>query len=164
MSGGSRSYQWQDPRPVWAQSRDLPGLEILRREIAGMLPPSPISVALRLELREVSEGKAVFAGAPGEDHYNAVGGVQGGWTTSLLDAAIGSAVFTTLPAGVGYTTLELKVNFTRGITVETGVLTALGQVVHGGRRVATAEGRVFDRRDKLYAHATATCLIQPKDR
>jgi uncharacterized protein (TIGR00369 family) len=79
---------------------------------------------------------------------------------TLLDSAMGCAVHSTLPAGAGYTTLELKVNFVRPITSETGRILCEGTVVHRGGRVATAEGRVFAEADgALLAHGTTTCLI-----
>jgi uncharacterized protein (TIGR00369 family) len=102
----------------------------------------------------------VFAAVPGPEHYNPIGSVHGGLAATLLDSAMGCAVHSTLPAGVGYTTLELKVNFTRPITSETGRILCEGTVVHRGGRVATAEGRVFAEADgKLLAHGTTTCLI-----
>ena len=73
---------------------------------------------------------------------------------------MGCAVHSTLPAGSGYTTLELKVNFTRPISEATGRIRAEGTIVHRGGRVATAEGRVFaEDSGKLLAHGTTTCLI-----
>jgi uncharacterized protein (TIGR00369 family) len=69
-------------------------------------------------------------------------------------------VHTTLPAGSGYTTLELKVNLVRPISAETGEIRCEGTVVHRGSRVATAEGRVVRTADgKLLAHGTCTCMI-----
>jgi uncharacterized protein (TIGR00369 family) len=90
--------------------------------------------------------------------------VHGGLAATLLDSAMGCAVHSTLPAGKGYTTLELKVNFTRPITSDTGRIVCEGTVVHRGGRVATAEGRVIaERSGKLLAHGTATCLILSLD-
>jgi uncharacterized protein (TIGR00369 family) len=109
---------------------------------------------------EAEEGRVVFACVPGHQHYNPIGTVHGGLAATLLDSAMGCAVHTTLPAGAGYTTLELKVNFTRPITSETGRVLCEGSVVHRGGRVATAEGRVVaEGSGKLLAHGTTTCLI-----
>jgi uncharacterized protein (TIGR00369 family) len=88
------------------------------------------------------------------------GTVHGGLAATLLDSAMGCAVHSTLPDGSGYTTLELKVNYTRPITVATGRILCEGTVVHRGGRVATAEGRLWaERSGKLLAHGTTTCLI-----
>jgi uncharacterized protein (TIGR00369 family) len=109
---------------------------------------------------EVEEGRAVFAVEPGPQHYNPLGTVHGGLAATLLDSAMGCAVHSTLADGEAYTTLELKVNFTRPITAETGPVTCEGVVVHRGARVATAEGRVIaEESGKLLAHGTTTCLV-----
>ena len=96
---------------------------------------------------------------PGEQHYNPIGAVHGGIITTILDSVMGCAVHSTLPAGVGYTTLELKVNFVRAVTHRVGPLRCEGKVVHGGRQVATADATLTDLNGKLYAHATSTCMI-----
>jgi uncharacterized protein (TIGR00369 family) len=136
------------------------GLETLRALAAGDLPGAPIGELLGFAPVEVEEGRVVFAAEPGPEHYNPIGSVHGGLAATLLDSAMGCAVHSTLPAGVGYTTLELKVNFTRPITSETGRILCEGTIVHRGGRVATAEGRVYAEADgKLLAHGTTTCLI-----
>jgi uncharacterized protein (TIGR00369 family) len=136
------------------------GLEVLRAIAAGELPGAPIAELLGLEPIEAKEGRMVFAAVPEHRHYNPIGTVHGGLAATLLDSAMGCAVHSTLPAGVGYTTLELKVNFTRPITSDTGRILCEGTIVHRGGRVATAEGRVFEEANgKLLAHGTTTCLI-----
>jgi uncharacterized protein (TIGR00369 family) len=136
------------------------GLEVLRAIAAGELPGAPIAELLGFEPIEAEEGRMVFAAVPEHRHYNPIGTVHGGLAATLLDSAMGCAVHSTLPAGVGYTTLELKVNFTRPITSDTGRILCEGTIVHRGGRVATAEGRVFEEASgKLLAHGTTTCLI-----
>jgi uncharacterized protein (TIGR00369 family) len=136
------------------------GLEFLRAIAAGELPGAPIADLLGFAPVEAEEGRVVFAAVPEQRHYNPIGTVHGGLAATLLDSAMGCAVHSTLPAGVGYTTLDLKVNFTRPITSETGPILCEGTVVHRGGRVATAEGRVFAEADgALLAHGTTTCLI-----
>jgi uncharacterized protein (TIGR00369 family) len=138
----------------------MTGLELLRAIAAGHAPGAPIADLLGFEPVEAEEGRVVFASTPRTDHYNPIGSVHGGFAATLLDSAMGCAVHTTLGEGLGYTTLELKVNFTRPITSDTGRVLCEGTVVHRGGRVATAEGRVIAERDgKLLAHGTTTCLI-----
>jgi uncharacterized protein (TIGR00369 family) len=109
---------------------------------------------------EVEEGRAVFAATPTELHYNPIGVVHGGFAATLLDSAMGCAVQSTLPAGVLYTTLEVKVNFARPLTCDTGRVLCTGTIVHRGRTVATAEGRLTaEATGKLLAHASTTCLV-----
>ena len=138
----------------------MTGLEFLRAIAAGELPGAPIADLLGFAPVEAEEGRVVFAAVPEQRHYNPIGSVHGGLAATLLDSAMGCAVHSTLPAGVGYTTLELKVNFVRPITSETGRILCEGTLVHRGGRVATAEGRVFAEADgALLAHGTTTCLI-----
>jgi uncharacterized protein (TIGR00369 family) len=113
----------------------------------------------RFDLAEVEHGRAVFEGTPRLEHYNPLGTVHGGYAATLLDSCMGCAVHTTLPKGIGYTTLEFKISLVRPITADTGLVRAEGKVVSGGRRVATSEGRLTDSRGRLLAHATTTCLV-----
>lgn len=155
----SRTYSWQDPLATAQASRGLAGLDFLRKIVAGELPPPPIADTLDYRLLEVEEGRAVFGITPAEIHYNPIGMVHGGIPCTLLDSAMGCAVHTTLPARVGYTTLELKVNIVKAIGKDTGPLRAEARLVHAGRSTAVAEGRLTDAAGKLYAHATTTCMI-----
>lgn len=155
----TRTFTWQDPLPVAEAGRRMSGLDLFRALIAGELSAPPIAQALGFRLAEADTGRVVFTGMPAEYHYNPIGVVHGGLAATLLDSAMGCAVHSTLPAGVGYTTLEIKVNYIRAITVQTGELRAEGTVIHAGSRTATAEGRLTGTDGKLYAHGTTTCLI-----
>jgi uncharacterized protein (TIGR00369 family) len=160
MQPRERTVTWDDPVASATRGAGLPGIEYLKAIADGSVPPPPIAVLLGFELVEVEEGRAVFAVTPGEFHYNPIGVVHGGLAATLLDSAMGCAVQSTLPVGSGYTTLELKVNFVRAITRDTGPIRCEGRVLHEGRTVATAEGRVIaERTGKLLAHGSATCLV-----
>ncbi len=135
------------------------GLQILEALLAGDLPLPPMAVTLDCVPVRIEPGQAVFQGRPGARHYNPMGTVHGGWFATLLDTAMGCAVHSTLPASKAYTTLELKLNLVRALTEATPMVRAEGRLVHGGRRVATAEGQLFGPDGKLYAHASTTCLI-----
>ena len=102
----------------------------------------------------------MFSGTPAEFHYNPIGVVHAGLVLTLMDSALGCAIQTTLPAGLGYTTLETKGNMVRPISADTGKIVCEAHVVHGGRKVATSEARVTaEATGKLLAHGTSTCLI-----
>jgi uncharacterized protein (TIGR00369 family) len=151
---------WRDPYAALEQARELSGLDYMRKLIAGEFPPPPIAELMDFTLIEVDDGRAVFRGVPGEQHLNPIGSVHGGFAATLLDSALGCAVHTTLPAGIGYSTLELAVNLVRGITPATGPVLAEANVVHAGRRTATAEARLTaEDGGALLAHAKTTCLI-----
>jgi uncharacterized protein (TIGR00369 family) len=156
----SRTITWEDPVEAAARAAGMSGLDALRAIGDGELPPPPIAALMGFEPVEVEEGRAVFAVTPEEFHYNPIGVVHGGLAMTLLDSAMGCAVQTTLPAGQAYTTLEVKVNFDRPITRDTGRVLCEAKVVHRGRTVATAEGRVYtEESGKLLAHGTTTCLV-----
>lgn len=137
----------------------LSGMQVFEAMFAGDLPGPPIGDTLDFVPIHMSPGTAVFQGRPQRKHYNPLGTVHGGWFATLLDSAVGCAVHTTLPAGKGYTTLELKVNMVRALTDDVPLVRAEGKVIHAGRQVATAEGRLVGPDGKLYAHASTTCLI-----
>jgi EmrB/QacA subfamily drug resistance transporter len=155
-----RLIVWEDPAAALAASEGLGGLERMNAIESGAVPPPPIAATLGFDFVEASEGRAVFTAVPDEYHYNPIGVVHGSLAATLLDSAMGCAVQTTLGPEVGYTTLELKVNYVRAITLETGRIVCEGTVVHRGGTVATADGRIVaERTGKLLAHGTTTCLV-----
>ena len=154
----SRTTTWDDPMELGREARELTGLEFLQRLIAEQRRV-PIGITLGFRLVEVAEGLAVFEAEAGPWAYNPIGSVHGGWYAAVLDAPLGVALHTLLPKGVGYTTLEMKVNLVRAVRPDTGTLRAVGKVVHRGRRTAVTEARMEDGEGRLYAHATSTCLI-----
>jgi uncharacterized protein (TIGR00369 family) len=155
----TRVVSWEDPTAAVQTGKTISGIEYLRALQSGELPPPPFAVLLGIWITEVSEGRVVFAAAPGEYHYNPLGTVHGGVMATLLDSALGCAVQSLLPAGTTYTTLELKVNYLRPVTMKTGTVYAEGKIIHLGGRIATAEARLTDAAGKLYAHGTTTCII-----
>ena len=137
------------------------GLDFLKAIIDGTLPNPPISETLGFHLTEADFGRAVFEATPEFKHYNPIGTVHGGFAATLLDSALGCAVFTTLKRGDTWTTLEMKYNLVRRLTKDTGPVRTEGRIVHRGRTVATSEGDIKDREGKIYAHATTTTMIFP---
>lgn len=137
----------------------LTGLQQMQRMLAGELPPPPISETLDFALVHAEFGRAVFQGKPSQRLLNPMGTVHGGWYATLLDSAVGCAVHTAMPVGRAYTTLELKLNIVKGISLKAPLVRAEGYTVHVGRQVATAEGRLYGADGTLYAHASTTCLV-----
>jgi len=155
----SLTVSWDDPQAAFAAGKALAGIDYMHEMIAGRIPVPPIMRLLGYRLAQVGEGLAVFECEPAEQHYNPIGVVHGGLAMTLLDSAMGCSVHTRLPAGAGYTTLEVKVNLVRAITARTGLIRATGKVIHLGGKTATAEARLEDAAGKLYAHGTTTCII-----
>ena len=156
----SRTITWADPFAIPKATAGKNGLEALREVFEGRVPPPPIAETMGIEGVHVEEGKAVFEGEPAEYLYNPIGVVHGGFAMTLLDSAMGCAVHSTLKVGERYTTLEVKTNFVRPITVDTGRVRCEGVVIHRGGTIATAEGKLIAvESGKLLAHGTTTCLI-----
>ncbi|MCA9520172.1 MAG: PaaI family thioesterase [Myxococcales bacterium] len=154
----TRETTIDDPQEMGRLARELPGIDFLRAVIEQQFRV-PIGATLDFRLSEVEPGRCLFIAEPSEFMFNAIGTLHGGYYAAVLDAALGVAVHSELPQGVGYTTLELKVNIVRPYTLGAGPLRVEGRVLHSGRRTAVSEASVLDRNGKLYAHATSTCLI-----
>lgn len=156
-----RQVSWGDPDIGIAASRSLSGLDFVRKIASGEIPKPPTFELIDFSLVEAEFGRVVAEIVPAEFHYNPAGVVHGGIVCTLLDSVLGLAVLTRQAVGFGFTTLEVKVNFVRPISIETGPLLASGQVVHPGARISTSEGQLVDRSGKLFAHGTATCMVLP---
>ncbi|HSW19388.1 MAG TPA: PaaI family thioesterase [Ramlibacter sp.] len=141
------------------QVAGLTGLEILQTMLRGELPYPPMARTLSFQIIEVEAGRAVFQGQPGPDHLNPMGTIHGGWYATLLDSAMGCAVMSMVPAGRSYATAELSVNLVRAIGAKAPRVRAEAKILHCGRQLATAEGRLYGPDGTLYAHGTTTCLI-----
>ncbi|MGA7776932.1 MAG: PaaI family thioesterase [Paraburkholderia sp.] len=135
------------------------GLEVMQAMLRGDIPYAEIARTLDFTLVEIDAGRAVFQGRPRVQHLNPLGTVHGGWAATLLDSALGCSVHTMMPAGRGYTTAELSVNYVKALTPRVVRVRAEGKVIHCGRQLATAEARLFGPDGTLYAHATTTCLV-----
>lgn len=141
--------------------RTVDGLALFKGLLEGRYPAPPISKTLGFNLVEVEFGRVAFCYTPVFDHYNPLGTVHGGMAATLLDSVMGCCIHTTLKAGIGYTTVEIKINYVRAMTEKTGPVRAEGKVINVGSRIGTSEGRLFDAAGKLLAHGTTTCLIFP---
>jgi uncharacterized protein (TIGR00369 family) len=139
------------------------GLEILQMIMAGKLPPPPMIDSVNFVLIDCGYGFAAFQGTPGKVHLNPLGNVNGGYSCTLLDSALACSVQTVLGKGMGYTTLELKVNLIRTLSIKNAPVRAEAKIIHVGSKIGTAEARLIDAYGTLYAHGTATCLTFPID-
>jgi uncharacterized protein (TIGR00369 family) len=155
----SRLVTWRDPITTQATSASMSGLEYWRAVVDGQLPPPPMAELLRVRAGAAEDGRVTFTCTPDASMYNPLGMVHGGALCTLLDTATGCALHTTLPAGVSYTSVEIKVNYLKAVTVDSGTLTAVGTVVKAGSRVGFAEATVTDASGKLVATATSTLLV-----
>jgi len=154
-----RELVFQDPLASFERAAGMSGLEQMRAIQGAELPPAPIAVLMNFAPGFIDEGRVVFFGEPGEEHYNPIGVVHGGYASTMLDTVLGCAVHTTLTAGEAYTTQTLEVKLLRPITRDTGRVRAEGEITYRGRRQATAEARITSPEGKLLASGTSTCMI-----
>jgi len=155
----SRTFTWSDPSIAAGHLGQLGGLAMLQAIGTGEIPRPPVMGMLGVEGLEATEGRVVVTMTAREYHYNPLGTVHGGVLATLLDTATGCAVHSTLPAGVGYTSLDLTTRYLRPVTVDSGQLTCVGTVLSRGRRTALAQAELTDERGRLVAHATSSCLL-----
>ncbi len=159
MANRTRTFSWQDPLATINAAKRIGGRRMLEAIASGELSLAPCGYLLDFQLVSVGEAFATLEFTPAEFHYNLIGGVHGGVVSTLLDSAMACAILSSLPKDRIHNTLEFKVNFVRGISVQTGRMRSEGRVVHLGKRIATAKAHMTDSNGKLYAHATTTCLI-----
>jgi uncharacterized protein (TIGR00369 family) len=156
----TRTYSWHDPMELAGQVATLGGMELFATLGRRELPPPPIMETLGVDRVEATGvGQISVFMRPQEFHYNPIGSVHGGVISMLLDTAAACAVHTTLPAGLGYTSLDLNARFLRPVTQASGMLRCDGRVISKGRQTALGEAHLYDAADRLVAHATSTCLI-----
>jgi uncharacterized protein (TIGR00369 family) len=159
MTEQQRLVTWQSPSLYINQMRQMSGTEYIDAVRAGDMPVSPMLKLLDIHGREWHEGYALFTVVPQEFHYNPMGIAHGGLACALLDTAMAVSVMTMLPQGVGYVTLEIKINFTKPMVSDSGEMRAEGRAIHVGSKTATADGRIMDANGVIYAHGTTTLLL-----
>jgi len=143
-------------------AREGAGIDFLRKIVSGEYGMVPIGDHLGFRLVEAEKGRAVLLGKPDERSYNLLENVHGGWTAAILDTAMALSTLSTLDEKHGFTTLDIRINYLRPITLATGEVRAEGRVIQGGRRIAYCEARLEDAAGKLLAHGTGSCLIIPR--
>ncbi len=158
----TKTFNYGDSFEAIKLSKDLSGLDYLKGMQNGEIPEAAAVSALEISIHEIDFGKANFEFTPQDFHYNAVGTVHGGVISTILDTAMGCTLMSTLTKEFTFTTLELKVNFIKAVTQNTGKMIAVGKIIHAGRTTAMTEASLIDESGKVYAHATSTCLIMKK--
>lgn len=155
----SRTVTWHDPVRSAEHGLRMAGIDYLRAIRDGAIPPAPIAQLIQMDFVEVEPGRVVFTCTPDESAYNPIGAVHGGLVCTLLDSVAGCALHSTLPAGKGYTSVEIKVSYLKAVRAGSGRLTAVGTVVKAGSRVGFTEGVVTDESGAVVATATSTLLV-----
>jgi uncharacterized protein (TIGR00369 family) len=154
---------WDDPKISSRNVESITGLDYLKGIQSGSISPPPVAMLIGYKISEVANGYAVFKLEPNEYHLNSFSVIHGGIISTILDSAMTASVISTLPKGVSCSTAEIKVNFVRPITVHSGILRCEARPIHIGKRLATAEGQLKDKKNNIYAHGLSTCLILGTD-
>jgi len=155
----TRVYDWTDPIELFKKASTISGSEFLNGIINGELSLPPIAKTLDFHPVEFDNEKIIFEFQPQEFHYNPIGSIHGGVISTVLDTVMGCAVHAHLPKGKGYTTLEVKVNFTKPVSLRSGRITAEGKLIHLGKSTALVESHLKDDEGKLYAYGTSTYML-----
>ncbi len=154
-----RLVRWEDPSVSSAAIKALGGLEAMHAMIEGKIAPPPIAELMGIGVVLAEEGRVVFEGEPGEEHYNPIGLVHGGFALTIMDSALGCSIHTMLPAGTGYATTDIQVRMVRAIGKDTGRVRCEAKVQHIGRTIGVAEATLVDKNGKLLATGTTACAI-----
>lgn len=155
----SRTLTWHDPLRSASAGLAMDGIDYLRAVVEGDIAPPPIAQLIQMDMAEVEPGRVVFTCRPDESAYNPIGAVHGGLVCTILDSVAGCALHSTLPAGKGYTSVEIKVSYLKAVRASSGLLTAVGTVVKAGSRVGFTEGVVTDESGAIVATASSTLLV-----
>lgn len=155
----NRIYTWENPLQIASKATNLSGFEFIKALYEGEIPPAPILNTLDFKISNLEKGNVIFEFSPQEFHYNPIGSVHGGAITTILDSAIGCSLHSFLAKKAAYTTLDLKINFIRKITENTGVLKTNTKIIHLGKSTALIESDLLDNSGEIYAHAVSTCMI-----
>lgn len=155
----TRTHQWANPADLAAKAKTLSGFDFLNGILTGEIPPAPIAETLDFHPISLEKGKVVFEFEPQEFHYNPIGSVHGGVITTILDTVMGCSIQSALQLGQAYTTLELKVNFLKAVTIKSGKITSTGKIIHLSKSTALVEADLKDEEGRLYAHGVSTCMI-----
>lgn len=154
-----RTYRWADPAEIMAAAKGHNGLDLMRAMAEGRAPAPPVASLIGVTDMIAEKGKVSVGFDPQEFHYNGLGTVHGGVIATVIDIVLGSAVHSTLKAGQGFTTLTMELKYHRAVTAKSGRLTATAEVITRGREIVTAEAKLMDKNDRLFANATSTLMI-----
>lgn len=141
------------------QLTGMSGMDFFEGMTNGEIPPPHMAATGAFVIVSFEYGHVVMQGSPETKFQNTIGSIHGGWIATMLDSALGCAVHTTLSAGRGYATAELKVSYFRPLSAPFTLVRAEGRVLSVGNKIAFAEGSLVGADGKKYAHATSTCSV-----
>ena len=155
-----RTHSWETPKDVAETLLNLDKED--RRKFLREYPPGSTGIGSLMGFTKIQiddDGRVSFYCKPQEYHYNPVGSVHGGFAATLLDSCNGVTAQCNLDKGFISLTLDLKVNYLRPMTADTGEVVATGNITKSGRKVIFVSGELKDKNNKLLATATSTEII-----
>jgi uncharacterized protein (TIGR00369 family) len=156
----TKTISWDDPQKNKRNAvTSISGLDYLKAIKEDRISSPPVANLVGYKICEVDNGYAAFELNPAEYHYNPFSTVHGGILSILLDTSMTASVLSTLPIGFSCATIEIKVNFIKPVTVDTGILKCEARPIHIGKKLATVEGKIKDNNGVLHAHGVSTCSI-----
>ena len=134
------------------------GIQRLKAMMAGDIPPPSMAETMSAELVHVEEGMVRFIVKADIRLLNIMGGVHGGFSATVIDTITGCAVSTLLDEKTAFATTDLNVKMIRPIPLDQELI-AIGTVINRSRRLAVADGKIVDKKGKIYASGSASCMI-----
>jgi uncharacterized protein (TIGR00369 family) len=132
-------------------------LEQLQAMIRGDLPMPAVAKLVGFQIVGIEVGRSVFALEVGPQHFNPMGSLHGGILCDVVDAALGTAMQSSLEDDETYTSLDLNVKFLK--PVWKGRLTATAELVKRSRSIGLGECEVVDETGSLVARAYSSCMV-----
>jgi uncharacterized protein (TIGR00369 family) len=132
-------------------------LQQLKGIIRGEVEPPPVAKLVGLEMVSIDLGHSVFELDAGPRHANPMGALHGGILCDLADAALGTAMASTLEDDESFTSLDLTVKFLK--PVWKARVRAVAQVVKRTRSLGLVECEVTDDSGSLVARVYSTCMV-----
>ena len=133
-----------------------------RRDFFKNLPIENVPMGSLMDTSKVEvddKGQVTFTVTPQEFHYNPLGTVHGGLAATMLDSCNSISANCQLDKGFLTMTTDIRVNYFRPMTVDTGEVTASAVIEKIGRRVIFVTGTLRDSNQKVYATANSTEII-----
>ena len=156
---GEVTFTWEDPTKLAKNFLHLDSPDRKKFFLESNKKP-PIGELMNFKGVKIDkEGSVTWIASPKEYHYNPLGNVHGGFAATMLDSCNSITANCALDKGYLTMTAEIKVNYMRGISLETGDMFAKGNIEKLGRKVIFVSGKLTDSEGKVYATATSTEIV-----
>lgn len=140
-------------------AKKLSGLEYLKTFSESEELTTTISKIIPMKKRVLESGYVLFEAKADERHLNPLGGVHGGFASTVLDSVTGCAVHTMLEPGEFFATVDLHVQMIRPVPLNV-MLEAEGRLVNISKSIGFSHGTLKTENGKLLAQAYATCIVK----